>query len=182
MSRSKVLGIGAITAVVLLWAGVNAAATPATATLSGGTLAMTAPASVSFTGTLTGADQTIGASQVVTVTDSTGTGAGWNVTLTTTTFTAAGGVTLPDNSITDTGANGACSGGVTCTLASNTVVYPVTVPSGSAAPTAVKIGNAAANTGMGGQDWTHNMSLALGASAKAGSYTSTWTYSLVSAP
>jgi hypothetical protein len=166
----------------LLAVGVSpAAAVPATATITGGPLAMTAPASASFAATLTGADQDVTASQVVNVTDSTGTGAGWNVTLTSTTFTA-GGSTLPDSSVTDTGAVGACASSVTCVLGTNAVVYPVTVPSSGTAPTAVKILNAALDTGLGSQDWTHSMSLRLLASAKAGTYTSTWTYSLVSAP
>jgi hypothetical protein len=162
-------------------AGQAGAATPGTATITGGTLAMTAPTSVAFSATLTGANQSVGASQAIGVNDSTGTGTGWNVSLTSTTF-AAGALTLPDNIVTDTAASGACNATVTCTLATNSTSYPLTVPSATTAPTAVKILNSAANTGLGAQTWTHSMSLALLASAKAGAYTSTWTYSLVSAP
>jgi hypothetical protein len=142
---------------------------------------MTAPASVAFAATLTGANQSVPASQALDVIDSTGTGAGWNVTLTSTTFTN-GALTLPDNNVTDTAAVGACDASVTCTLATNAVSYPATVPSATTAPTAVKIVSAAVNTGVGAQTWTHSMAMALPASVRAGTYTSTWTYSLVSAP
>jgi hypothetical protein len=184
-SKRTVLGFGAaVAATVALLAGAAQAGadTPGTATITGGSLAMTAPTSVAFSATLTGANQSTGASQVIGVTDSTGTGTGWNVTLTSTTFTASGPLTLPDNNVTDTAASGACNASVTCTLATNSTSYPLTVPSGTTAPTAVKILNAATNTGLGAQTWTHSMSLALLASVKAGSYASTWTYSLVSAP
>ena len=180
-NKRKVLGVGAATILALLASGGVAAAIPGTATITGGALAMTAPASVAFSATLTGANQTALASQLVNVVDSTGTGAGWNVTLTSTTF-VSGGNSLPNNSVTDTAAAGACAAGVTCTLATNSVAYPLTVPAGTTAPTAIKILNAAVNTGMGGQDWTHSMSLGLLGSVQAGTYDSTWTYSLVSAP
>jgi hypothetical protein len=182
-SKRTVLGFGAaVAATVALLAGAGQAmATPGTATITGGSLAMAAPTSVAFSATLTGANQSTGASQAIDVTDSTGTGTGWNVTLTSTTFTV-GALTLPDNNVTDTAAAGACDATVTCTLATNSVTYPVTVPSATTAPTAVKILNAATNTGLGAQTWTHSMSLALLASVKAGTYASTWTYSLVSAP
>jgi hypothetical protein len=182
--KQIMLGVGAAVAVavaLLAGAGQAGAATPGTATITGGTLAMTAPTSVAFSATLTGANQSTGASQAIGVNDSTGTGTGWNVTLTSTTFTV-GALTLPDNNVTDTAASGACDSGVSCTLATNSTSYPLTVPSATTAPTAVKILNSAANTGLGAQTWTHSMSLALLASAKAGTYTSTWTYSLVSAP
>ncbi len=42
--------------------------------------------------------------------------------------------------------------------------------------------NAAVNTGMGAQTVTPTWQLVVPASAKAGTYTSTWTYSLVSGP
>jgi hypothetical protein len=170
----------ALAAALLASAG-PATAAPGTATITGGTLTMTPPASVAFSATLTGVDQSTAALQAIGVNDSTGTGTGWNVTLTSTTFTVAAR-TLPDNSVTDTAASGACDPGGACTLATNSVAYPVTVPSASTAPTAVKILNAAVNTGLGAQTWTHSMSLTLLASVKAGTYTSTWTYSLVSAP
>ncbi|MCU1681901.1 MAG: hypothetical protein JWQ81_2640 [Amycolatopsis sp.] len=180
-NKQKMLGVGAVAALAMLAGGAVAAATPGTATITGGALAMTAPASVAFSATLTGTNQSAPATQIVNVVDSTGTGAGWNVTLTSTTF-VTGALSLPDNSVTDTAASGACASGVTCTVATNSVAYPLTVPAATTAPTAVKILSAALNTGMGSQNWTHSMALGLLASVQAGTYTSTWTYSLVSAP
>ena len=113
-----------------------------------------------FAATLNGSNQNISAAQPLDVQDNTGTGAGWNVTLTTTTWTA-GALSLATTSTSDLSAAGACDTSVTCT---------------------VKIQTSALNSGLGNQTWTHSMQLAIPANAKAGAYTSTWTYSLVSAP
>jgi hypothetical protein len=56
------------------------------------------------------------------------------------------------------------------------------VPAAATAPSAIEIQTAAANSGLAGQTWTHTMSLAVPAVARAGTYSSTWTYSLVSGP
>lgn len=157
------------------------AAVSGTATLTGGTLSMVTPTTVGFTATLTGADQSVSASQALDILDNTGSGSGWNVTLTSTTFTS-GGFTLANTSVTDTGASGACDASVTCTLGTNAISYPMTVPAGASAPTAIKIQSAAAATGQSGQTWTHTMNLAVPANVHAATYTSTWTYSLASAP
>jgi hypothetical protein len=159
-----------------------AADVPGTATLTGGTLTFVQPASVSFSATLNGTDQNVTASQAIDVKDNTGSGSGWNITLTSTTFTT-GSHTLATNSVTDTAASGLADGGVTATLADNSAtVYPLQVPAAGTAPAAVKIMAAAANTGMGGQTWTHTMQLAVPSSVYAGTYTSTWTYSIASGP
>ena len=50
------------------------------------------------------------------------------------------------------------------------------------APTAQKLYNAALNTGMGNQTVTGSFRLAIPGNTYAGTYSSTWTYSLVSAP
>ena len=76
----------------------------------------------------------------------------------------------------------ACDAAVTCAAATNTVSYPYTLPAGAAAPTATKLYNAAINTGMAGQTVDATFQLAIPASTLAGSYSSTWTYSLVSGP
>ena len=184
---SKRIRVGAGAAVTtaaaaMLLAGPAGAATvPGTATLGAGTLDFTAPASVAFSGSLSGTDQVLTADQALDVRDNTGTAAGWNITLTTTTFTN-GSDTLPTNALSNTGATGQCDATVTCTLATNGLSYPVAVPAGASAPTAVKILSAAAGTGMGGQTWTHAMALAVPANARAGTYSSTWTYSLVTGP
>jgi hypothetical protein len=174
--------IAVTVAVVIGAAGpAGAANVPGTATLNSGTLNFNAPASVAFSASLTGSDQVVNATQALDVLDNTGSGAGWNITLTTTTF-VNGSNALPTTAVSDTGATGACDPGVTCTLANNTLSYPILVPAAATAPTAVKILSAAAGTGMSGQTWTHTMALTVPANARAGQYTSTWTYSLVSGP
>jgi hypothetical protein len=168
----------------LAGAGSSSAGTvPGTTTLTAGTLLMTLPSTLTFTGTLTGADQVLSATQAIDVLDNTGSGAGWNITLTSTTFTS-GTNTLATTAATDFAApSSACDASVTCVLGANTTAsYPVTVPAAVAAPAAIKIQAATVGTGLGGQTWTHTMHLAVLASAHAGIYTSTWTYSLVSAP
>ena len=76
----------------------------------------------------------------------------------------------------------ACDSGASCTTATNAVSYPYTLPAAATAPTATKIFSAAANTGLGNQTVTLVFQLAIPASAFAGSYSSTWTYTLVSGP
>jgi WxL domain surface cell wall-binding len=164
----------------------SAVAATATATLSAGSLAfVSTPPNVSFSATLNGTDQTVTSAQALDVGDATGSGAGWNLTATSTTFTTGGGTphTL-STSATTVGASPtvACDTGVTCVLATNSVSYPYTLPAASTAPVATKVFNAAANTGMGNQTVTPSWKLAVPASTLAGTYTSTWTISLVSGP
>jgi hypothetical protein len=182
--KKTVLGGIALTAVAVLASPGYAFAsdTTGTATLTGGSLSLVAPATVGFSATLTGQDQTAQADQAIDVLDNTGSGAGWNVTLTSTTFTD-GTHSLANDSVSDVSSSGACDTSVSCVLADNVVGQgAVAIPAGVSAPTAVKIMNASTDKGMGGQTWTHHMALALPANVHAGIYTSTWTYSLVSAP
>jgi hypothetical protein len=153
---------------------------------------MATPANVGFTATLTGADQTAHTSEPLDIIDARGSGVGWNVTLTSTQFvtTTLPVKSLPLTSLTDgftpsAAPVGVCDTGVTCTLADNTSLAPyiIAIPAGATgAPTAVKVQTAAVGTGLGGQTWTHIMSLFLPGNTQAGAYSSTWTYSFVSAP
>ena len=185
-AKTTLAKVGGVVALALVTAAIPSAAfannTVGTATLTGGALSLVTPAAVGFSATLTGSDQTVPATQAIDVVDGTGSASGWNVTLTSTQF-ATGGSNLPVNSVSDQGAIGSCDTGVTCTLADNSATsYPIAVPAGTVAPTAVRIMSAASGTGMGAQSWTHNMVLAIGGNATAGTYNSTWTYSLVSGP
>ena len=163
-----------------------AGATTGTATITGGTLGfVSSPASVSFSDTLNGADQTATATQAFTVGDATGSGTGWNITATSTTFSTTSPVHSLSTSASTVGSSPtvACAAGATCTTATtSSLSYPYTLPAASTAPTATKMFNAAANTGMGNQTVTATFSLAIPASTYAGTYNSTWTYSLVSGP
>ena len=76
----------------------------------------------------------------------------------------------------------ACDSGVACTTATNSVTYPYTLPAAGSAPTATKLFNAGINTGLGNQTVTVTWRLAVPASTVAGTYSSTWTLTLASAP
>lgn len=158
----------------------------ADATLTGGTLNFIngTPGNVSFPSvTLDGTDRVTSRTQPFDVSDARGTGTGWNITATSTTFTS-GGNSLPTTATTLASAPAiACDAGITCTPASGTgVSYPYTLPAAAVAPAATRIVSAAANSGLGAQTITPNWQLSIPASARAGSYTSTWTFSLVSGP
>jgi hypothetical protein len=160
-----------------------AVAATATATLTGGTLGfVAAPANTGFNISLTGEDVVATTTQTFDVGDATGSGAGWNITATSTSF-RAGSRTLPSTAVTVLSVPSvACDPGASCTAATNGVSYPYTLPAGVSAPTATKIFSAAANTGLGNQTVTLVFQLAIPASAFAGNYSSTWTYTLVSGP
>jgi hypothetical protein len=175
-----------------------------TLSLNAGSLTLTSPTSLSWTATLNGSDQSVvdttAADETYTVTDATGSGAGWHVTVSATTFTTAAPVhTLPNSgtflttgSITSatftTGPTAACAAGSSCTLPTNSTSYPVAITTATA-PTAVTIYDTAANSGLGKiliggstaanpLGWWVNVP----ASASAGTYTSTITLAVVSAP
>jgi hypothetical protein len=163
----------------------EASATSATATLNAGSLAfVSTPPAVSWTVTLNGSNQTPTTTQALDVGDGTGSGTGWDITATSTTFSCCtGSHTLSTTATTIQSAPSiACDSSVTCTTATNSITYPYTLPAAGTAPTATKIYNAAANTGMGNQTVTPTWQLSVPANTYAGTYTSTWTLSLVSGP
>jgi hypothetical protein len=157
--------------------------TTGTATITGGTLSLTPPAIVDFAASLNGTDQDVTALQALDVWDDTGSGAGWNITATSTTFTSGShtlstaAVTVPTSPtvVLDAGAG-------TGTPAVTNISFPYTLPAAATAPTATELFNATASTGMGHQTATATMHLAVPRTTFAGVYTSTWRYSLVSAP
>lgn len=171
-------------------AGPALASSTATADVSAGTFGfVSTPGNPSLGAvTLNGTDQTDTGTLPMDVGDNTGSGNGWNITMTSTPFTTttSGGLqqslsasaTTVQSAPTDT-----CDAQVSCTPATNSVTYPVTLGS-----TAAKIYNAAAGTsttagtGMGDQTVTPTFTVAIPANAYAGTYTSTWTISLVSGP
>jgi hypothetical protein len=182
--RRLAVALAATSVVVLL--PVTALGATGTATISAGSLGfVSTPPNVTFSATLNGLDQTVNATQGVDVGDATGSGTGWNITATSTTFTTGGGTPhlLSTSATTLTGApTDVCDASATCTLATNSVTYPYTLPAAGTAPTATKMFNAAANTGLGNQTITPTWRLSVPANTFAGTYTSTWTISLVSGP
>jgi hypothetical protein len=166
-----------------------------------GALTMTSPAALAWSTTENGLDQQLvdptTAQHSYLVNDATGSGAGWHVTISATTFTA-GALTLANTgsfvtngSITSeaaaTAPTAACSTGSTCTLPTDTTTYPVAIATATSAPTAVTIYDTSAATGLGSitigigalpVGWWVNVP----ASAKAGTYTSTISLTVISAP
>jgi hypothetical protein len=179
----------------------SAGAVPGTLTVTAGSLTLTAPTSLTWGVTLNGTNQTavdsVSGDQQYTVNDATGTGAGWHVTTSGTTFTN-GTHTLPDvgtfvntGSITSVSATTAPTATcvATCVLPTNTTTYPVAITTAPSTPTAVTIYDTSAATGVGQVTiGGHSAANPVGwwvnvpSSAFAGSYTSTVTIAIVSAP
>jgi len=168
-----------------------------TLTFTGGSLTFTPPTVYTWAGTDTGVDQTllaVGAGQeAILVDDATGSNAGWNLTASATQFTT-GTYLLPTTALSFNGsASSATTGGTptatcsaltTCTLPTDTsVTYPVAIPT-----TPVKIYDALINTGMGSIVLGLPGALPMGwwltipASQRAGTYTSTISLELITAP
>jgi hypothetical protein len=175
--RQRIIIIIGITALALVATSAALAATlTATATVSTGSLSLTHAATASLSSTLDGTDQTVTYSPVLSVVDSRGTGAGWNLTVSATNFSDGSGHTLAPGTIT--GATAVCKAGNSCTAATSSgITYPLTVNG-----TAAKLFNAAVNTGLGKIDVTPTFAVSIPGDAYAGTYTSTVTLASVSGP
>ena len=161
------------------WAAAIATFKPSCA---GGTLSLGSPSSASFPAmTLNGADQSTTAAVALTPSDMTASGSGWNVQATSTTFSDGSGNTLPTTATQVIGATTAAVQG-TCSLPSNSVAYPITLPAAAAAPTPTKLYNTAANTGLGPVTLALDFQLTVRANTRSGNYSSVWTFSIVSGP
>ena len=181
MRRTFVLlGLGAL---ALVLAAVAVAGTvTATATVTGaGSLSLSHGTAASVTDTLDGTDQTVNYTLPLTMNDLRGTGAGWNLTMTSTAF-SNGSQTLATNASSIASATSSCTAGGTCTNPTNSISYPLTIPAAATAPAAVKVFNAAANTGMGRFTITPSINVSIPGNSYAGSYTSTLTIAAVSGP
>ncbi|TML04450.1 MAG: hypothetical protein E6G36_06155 [Actinobacteria bacterium] len=178
----SLLVVAAVSALLTAGAG-NAANVTATATVSAGSLSLSSSAAPSVSATLNGTDQTPTYTMGLSANDETGSGTGWNLTVTSTSFSTGGGSphTLPTNTSAITAITASCAQG-TCTNPTNSVSYPLGVPAGGSAPTAVKFFNAAADSGMGDFTVTPTVRVTILANAYAGTYTSTVTLAVVSGP
>jgi hypothetical protein len=158
------------------------AAFKAAPTCSGGSLTLSAPPSSGFSAvTLNGTDQTQSTTLGLTPDDETGSASGWNITGTSTTFDDGSGHKLPTTATTTTGAS-VSAGSPNCNLPTNSITYPVTLPAGMTQPAAVKLYNATAGSGKGQQNVTLTFQLSVPANTFRGTYTSTWTFAIVSGP
>jgi hypothetical protein len=167
-------------------------------------LAVTAPAGLTWNGTLTGRNQTLAdtnaADQQLVLNDQTGNAAGWNISVAATNLTNGSGYSLPGagvlevtGSVTNAASRtptASCAASAICTLPTDSsVTYPQTITSAAQSPTPVVVYVAAPNTGVG--------PVAIGGSAAAnpfgwwvsvpgyaesGAYASTITVSVGSGP
>ena len=164
------------------WVGAIATFKPG---CTGGSLTLSAPSSGSFPAiTLNGTDRTASTTLLLTPDDESGNGAswsGWNITGTSTTFNDGSGHNLSTSATKITAASTSAGTG-NCVLPTNSIGYPVTLPAGSTPPTALKLYNAAANTGEGPTNLTLTFQLSAPANTYHGTYTSTWTFAIVSGP
>jgi len=182
IATATLAALGLPVAVLLAAPAEATTATVAVTGCSGGLAFVTAPAALAWSDTLSGVNQTQTTTESLDVDDCSGTGAGWNIALTSTTFTT-GTYNLPTSASTIQSApTVSCDTGSTCTLATNSITYPYTVPAAATAPTATKMFDAAVNTGMGDQTVTASFQVAIPANTYAGTYTSTWTFTLATGP
>ncbi len=158
----------------LLVAGSAVSAATSTASLTAGSLTVSAPASFSYSGTLTGDVLNLGSSFAVSVNDATGSKAGWQIQASVGTLTNAGSDTIPAANHT---IQSVAVTGTTGTAPVNSITYPMAIPS-----TAAKIYNSALTKGMGKSTETFTTQLAVPADAAAGSYTATMTVSIIAGP
>jgi hypothetical protein len=167
-----------------------------------GSLTNTGGAPGNFSATLNGKTQSAYTSLAgYAATDSTLSGAGWNVTVQASRFTCsagvgscpAGGNQLPLNSLLMAPPTVSCASGTLCVATqappSITIGTNTTIDTGGS--TAVKVASAAQNTGEGTYDFSpglvdgisgHNLKLTVPSSVYATTYASTITISIVSGP
>jgi hypothetical protein len=181
--KSRLLIFLVLAAAALAAAAVAVASTvTATATVTGaGSLALSNGATATISDTLDGTDQAVNYTLPLTMTDARGTGTGWNLTITSTTFTA-GTHTLATGASSVASVASACVAGGTCTNPTSSIGYPLTVPAATTAPTAVKLFNATASTGLGRFTITPSINVTIPGNSYAGSYSSTLTIAAVSGP
>jgi len=170
--------------------------------VTGSTLTLTSPSSLTWAETLNGLDQSVvdtnAGDQQYTVNDATGTGAGWKVTMSATTFTNGSHTLLNTGTLSTNGSVSSISAttaptatcSATCTLPTNPgLTYPVAITTADTSPTPSTIYDTAAASGLGqvvigGSTASDPIGwwLQIPASVYSGSYTSTVTLEVISGP
>jgi hypothetical protein len=183
MHRLRSISLLAVSAVLATAGVAYADATPTvTGTVNPGTLDVSTSATPSFTSTLDGTDQTKNYTVPLVVTDATGSGDGWNLTITSTLFDSGTDQLAANASTLKSGVTVGCHTGSTCVSPTDNATRPVTVPAAATAPTAVSFYNAALNTGSGKIDVTPSIDVSVPASTKVGTYSSDLTIAAVDGP
>ncbi|RAG85778.1 hypothetical protein DN069_09730 [Streptacidiphilus pinicola] len=166
-----------------------------------GPLKLTSPSALNWAAALTGTDQSavdaVAADQRFSVDDETNSGAGWHITVSATTFTS-GAHTLPDSGTlvltgslssptATTAPSSICM--TSCTPPVSSTAYPVAITTGASTPTPLTVYDDPAGSGvgpatLGGASAAHPVGwwINIPANARAGSYTSTVTATVVSGP
>jgi large repetitive protein len=193
--------VGTSTFTVTVTDADNQTAAQATTLSVASPLTLTSPDSLSWSVTSNGTNQSVfdsvSGDQQLTVSDGTGTGAGWNATVSATTFTN-GTYTLPNagtlvftgsllSPLATTAPSATCV--ATCTLPTDTTTYPVAITTGATSPTAIKVYDTAVGTGMGSMTiGGHGATSPIGwwvnvpANAYDGAYTTTVTLAVSTGP
>jgi YVTN family beta-propeller protein len=144
---------------------------------------LSTPSTIGFSGSINSTNQVLSAPLDLDV--SNGLAAGWSLSATSTQWTTGGAkpYTMATSATTVTTApTVACDTSTNCNPAVNSVSYPYVLPAGISAPTATKIFNANASTGIGSQTITPTLRLNVPGNAHAGTYKSTITVTLSSGP
>ena len=169
--------------------------------VTGGSLTLTSPSSLTWSETLNGLDQSVvdttAGDKQYTVNDATGTGAGWHVTMSATTFTNSSHTLSDTGTLSTNGSVSSISGtsaptatcSATCTLPTDTTTYPVAITTAASSPTPATIYDTSAATGLGqivigGSTAANPVGwwLQIPASVYSGTYTSTVTLEVISGP
>ena len=169
----------------LAGAGRAAAATVQMSVLvSPGTLSLDVGQVRTVTVKLDGSDQQPTVLLPLTISDSTGSGNGWHVTVTSTGLSTTGPSPkrLPGDATRVVSVSSTCAAGASCMPPGNAVAYPFVLPAGAAAPSTVKLIAARADTGLGTFDVVATLRVDVPATARAGSYTAALTIAVVSGP
>jgi hypothetical protein len=166
-----------------------------------GPLTLTSPGSLTWAATLNGHNQSatdaVTGDQQLAVSDATGTGAGWHITVSASTFTngthtfANTGTFVLSGSISSITASTAPTAScvTSCTLPSDVTTYPVAITTASSSPPPADVYDVSAGSGLGaitlgGHTATNPVGwwVNVPANAVTGTYTSTVTVSIVSGP
>lgn len=162
------------------WVGQTIALKAASAT---GVLSASSSATPAFTASLDTGDSTPTYTVPLTTVASVSPPPGWNETITSTTFSTGTHSLSTSASTIGAAPTVACNTAyANCVAATNAVPYPVNVPAGSTAPTAVKFVDAASATGAGVFTVTPTITVSVPQNSFAGTYTSTVTIAIVSGP
>lgn len=182
--------VGVAGATTVTPGGVTQPATRATTSISGGSLSfVSTPSTIKWSYTESGLGvhhlTMVGGSESLDVDDARGSGTGWSVDLTSTLLHTSTGHDLPATVASVQAAptySCVTTDVASCTLGSDTISYPYVVPAAATAPTSTVVASAAAGTGMGAQSVKVPFVLTIPSNAYAGTYTASWTFTLVSGP